>query len=519
LLIRELGISFLPGVLHMRFGVFLISIAFIAANSAARDGAEGANRLPVPDAAAQATAEKTIRQIFKDGYAKTKPADQAELGAALFDLAEKTKDDPTARYALLRQAIDMAARGGDIPLATKAIDELVGQYAVASAPTKLQALVLLDKGTRTVEIHKAIFDLGWAASTEAIDADDYDSAASIVKVAGGVAIKSKSAANASKAANRARDIERLRAEHRRIKSDIDALAKNPDDADAAERVGRFACFFKGNWNAGLPLLAKSKDEKLRSIAAKDLAVDGPNGPTDAVARIELGDAWWIFSATLDRASQAEVQVHAADAYRKVAAELTGLAKVRVDKRIADADKLTTIRTAENTAAAAKAIESSWTVIFRSNDPRIWGNDVNAGPNHRSVSLLRVPDTMKYLRLRECAKNQYVVISLTRDRLDKDSSDGLIGWNGTAKMDWKGCHLGIFDRTTDEQKAGDVSISVPGFFKGYKGWGFGHRIRLNDIQAYAWAGISVPPTVFEIAVKTDKLSAEESKHLLGNESRK
>ena len=499
----------------MRFGIFLLSIALVTA----QDGAEKSNRLPIPDAAAQADAEKTIRQLFKDGYAKTKPADQAELGAALFDLAEKTKDDPTSRYVLLRQAIDMAARGGDTAAATKAIDELVGHYAVAAVPMKLQALVLLDKGTRTVETYKAIFEFGWAASSDAIAADDYDSAASILKVVASAAIKSKSTPNASKVATRARDVERLRAEHRRVKPDIDKLRTTPDDAEAAERVGRFTCFFKGNWAAGLPLLAKSKDEKLKALAAKDLAAKDVDGTADAATRVEIGDAWWTYSTTLDKAIQSEVQAHAADSYRKVASEMKGLARVRIDKRIADADKLTTIGAAGNAAAAAKAAEASWMIVFRSSDPRIWGTNVNAGPDNRSVAFNRVPDKMKYLRLRECAKNQYVILPLTKDRLNKDTSDGNFGWNGTAKKDWGGCHLGVFDRTTDKQKTGDISISVPGVYKGYKGWGFGHRHLLNDVQAYTWDGAPLQQTVFEIAVKTEDLSAEESKHVLGNNTKK
>jgi hypothetical protein len=509
----------------MHFGYFLLSIALLAA----QDGAEKSNRLPIPDAAAQANAEKTIRLLFKDRYARTTPADQAELGSALLELAEKTKDDPTAAYVLLRQAIDMAARGGDTAAASRAIDALVGQYAVAPIPTKLQALLLLDKGTRAVDTYKAIFELGWAASGDAIDADDYDSAAGILKVAGNAAIRSKSTPNASRVATRTRDVERLRAEHRRVKPDIDKLRTTPDDADAAERVGRFACFWKGNWSAGLPLLAKSKDEKLRTLATKDLAFEKVDAATDAMARVEIGDAWWAYSTTLDKANQAEVQAHAADSYRKVAREITGLAKIRVDKRIAEADNLTTIRSASSpaaaakaAAAAAKAAEASWIVLFRSSDPRIWGSNVNAGPDNRSVSLLRAPDKMKYLRIRECVKNQYVILPLTKDRLNKDNKDageGNFGWNGTAKKEWMGCHLGVFDRTTDQQKNGDVSISVPGFFKGYKGWGFGHRMGLNDVQAYAWDGVALPPTVFEIAVKSEELTADESKLVLGNKSTK
>ena len=48
------------------------------------------------------------------------------------------------------------------------------------------------------------------------------------------------------------------------------LKSNPDDAGANAAVGRYVCFFKGDWAAGLPLLAK-----------------GPSGPLTDLARLEI----------------------------------------------------------------------------------------------------------------------------------------------------------------------------------------------------------------------------------------
>ena len=49
--------------------------------------------------------------------------------------------------------------------------------------------------------------------------------------------------------------------------------------------------------------------------------------------------------------------------------------------------------------------------------------------------------------------------------------------------------------------------------GYRGWGFGHRVGIDDGQGFAWAGETVPKTAFEFAVKVGPLTPEETKRLL------
>jgi hypothetical protein len=49
--------------------------------------------------------------------------------------------------------------------------------------------------------------------------------------------------------------------------------------------------------------------------------------------------------------------------------------------------------------------------------------------------------------------------------------------------------------------------------GYRGWGFGVRAYVDDKQGYTWGGKEIPPTVFEISVKSGLLNNVEEKHLL------
>jgi Concanavalin A-like lectin/glucanases superfamily len=162
----------------------------------------------------------------------------------------------------------------------------------------------------------------------------------------------------------------------------------------------------------------------------------------------------------------------------------------------------------------RPLQANWIVAFRGNDPSIWGRDVDNGPDRRSISFGQLPKGIRYLRMQECAKNAFVIIPMTNDRLNKDSVDDGIGWNGTGRMEWNGRHLGAYKRAWDQLEKGDISFSTPAFFKGYKGWGFGHRIRNDDVQGFAWNGDAIAPAIFEIAVTTGELGTAEKEHLLG-----
>src|SRR5579864_8337658 len=75
-----------------------------------------AARAPVPDAAKQREAEKTIRDLYKADYARKSPADRDTLVRTLLAQGQKSQDDPAAQFVFYREAQDLAAQSGNLEL-------------------------------------------------------------------------------------------------------------------------------------------------------------------------------------------------------------------------------------------------------------------------------------------------------------------------------------------------------------------------------------------------------------------
>jgi hypothetical protein len=88
------------------------------------------------------------------------------------------------------------------------------------------------------------------------------------------------------------------------------------------------CFTKGNFDIGLPMLAKGSDETLRTLAQKDLA-----GPETMPEQAALGDAWWARAEKETGVSRQRIRERAAHWYSRAVKETTGLTRVRMERRL------------------------------------------------------------------------------------------------------------------------------------------------------------------------------------------
>ena len=197
-------------------------------------------------------------------------------------------------------------------------------------------------------------------------------------------------------------------------------------------------------------------------------------------------------------------------YKQASPGLTGLDKAKVDKKIKDLDAV-----AEKLALAKDkdAAEGGWFVLFRSADPRIWNTDFNQGKYAYAAPVEKAPDGVQYLKLTWVSAGKSVVIPMTNDGLTKKADDGVVGRNGERSDSWHGLHLRVYYSLVKDITKGEVCVVDVGSGEGNAGWGLGHRAALNDVQGYSWAGIPIPPTVFEIAVKAGPLGDAEAKKLL------
>jgi hypothetical protein len=459
-------------------------------------------REAVPSPEAQDKALKLIKDLFKLDYAKTRATDRLALSVKLLQQATDTKDDSAARYTLLQEASRLAARAGSLEQALKAVQEITTSFATSGAALKAEVC----EAVAPYHIAKApseyLAEVALAASADALDADEFDIATRLVKVAQPAALRSKTVVLVRAVETRAKDIEQMKSEAEKIKPALETLEKKPDDADANLAVGKYRSFLKGQWDKGLPNLAKGGDATLKGLAEKDLA-----GSADAAGQAEIGDAWYDLAGSQEGVAKLHLQKRAVFWYQQAAPTLTGLNKTRVDKRLAELEKVAG-------PATGTTPKNDWFVLLRSSDPRAWNQDLNRGKDLYAVSLKKAPEKIEYLKLTYPAKNDYVIVPVTKDNLASVSDDGRYGWNGTNKFEYKGFHLGVFDSLGDAtKKRGSVCVLVPGAGQGYLGWGFGHIGGGNERPGWTWAGENLAPSVFEVSVKAGPLTDAESRKLL------
>ncbi len=285
-------------------------------------------RLPEPDAAAQRTAEQKIRQLFSDAYARRTADDRLELSRRLLREAHGTDDDPVARFVLLREAADLAAQAGDTETAAAAIDRMAAGYEVDAVALKTKAIMDAARAVRTPEAAGRLAQAALALIDPALEADAYDAAANLVGRAESAARQARDAALLDRARARRSEISALRNAYRLAASALRTLETRPDDPAANLAAGRFFCLTKGDWERGLPMLAKGSDADLRALAKQELSP-----PATVDGQVALGDGWWDAASGKGGEAKSRLQERAVRWYETALPGLQGLQQLKLTKRV------------------------------------------------------------------------------------------------------------------------------------------------------------------------------------------
>jgi hypothetical protein len=116
-----------------------------------------AKSAPPPDDA-QREAESLVRTIYKSDYAKRTPADLSALAQKLIQQGRETKDDPAARFVLLREARDLATQAGDAVTALDAVEATAAFFTVNAIEEKLAALGKVEAAATSPDLAKVVAD-------------------------------------------------------------------------------------------------------------------------------------------------------------------------------------------------------------------------------------------------------------------------------------------------------------------------------------------------------------------------
>jgi hypothetical protein len=311
--------------------LILLLLSHSAATSSA-DPSTSPAKAVVPDAAAQSSAEKIIRDIYKAEYARKKPAEREALAASLRKQAMETVGDPNALFVLLREARDIAASVGDFDAAFDAIDAMNRSFVLDANAMKLTVLKSASSGLNTPALQKRFISACLTFGRVAASGDNYDLAWRAVALADPVSRSERENSSAATVQARAAEYARLKVESMRVKAAEERLAANRANPEDYLAAGSSLCFTKAAWDRGLPLLAKSSDPTLKLLAMKEIAK-----PATPAAQRELADGWWAVAEKMKGAAATHIRSHAAAWYAKGLEGMSGLEKTRAEKRIALAE--------------------------------------------------------------------------------------------------------------------------------------------------------------------------------------
>ncbi len=278
-----------------------------------------ADRSPVPAPPQVASDEQMIEETYKDKLAKPGQADRIALASELFVQAARSGADLDAQYVLLCKARDIAAGAGDLELGLRACQQLAANFAV-TLPAMQTIMFSKAAGAMFTEDDYAVFVAAALQSADgALKMDDFESARALLKLAHAAVPKMRNSRLAGMSLMRNDEVDAQEKMFSSLKAQLAALQTTPDDSGAKSAVGSYLCFWDGDWDRGLPLLAGGNDARKADLARQDL-----QAPTEPEAQAALGDAWFRFSASAERFEKLHIQLRAYDWLQKAAPRLTGL---------------------------------------------------------------------------------------------------------------------------------------------------------------------------------------------------
>lgn len=286
-----------------------------------------------PSADAQERAERMIREVYREQYASHPSSERIRLAGELLEQALQTRDDPAARFVLLREARDLAAHAGEAKLATRAV-RLLCDTDVTSCCKMLRETMQAAAPAATQPAQQvAITQCCLETVPPAIGADDLTTAEKLVTLANASAEKSGQIWAIS-AAREARDeVNQIAAMRRLSLQAQQTLQENDEDPAANLAVGQYLGLYRGHWDAALAHLAKAGDAPMSELARRELSPQ-PDLPT----RLLLADEWWKLAQNERGIAQRNLRHQAGVHYRASIDQLSGLHAALAEKRLAEIEQ-------------------------------------------------------------------------------------------------------------------------------------------------------------------------------------
>lgn len=235
-------------------------------------------KAPVPSDTDLKKAEGVIRQTLAKEYAGAGTrSGRRSLAAKLLEQSEGAKGN-AEKYVLLRDALENAAGGMDFPSAFKTIDLMSKTFEISADEQTAAVVAKARKAQMTAEDATFLAESCLMRWESLMQIEKYEPANRWAKEAGEIARMGRDQMLAKTAGEMGSEaMDALKAmELAKAATDVGAV-----DPDSNLAVGTYLCFFRGDWERGLPLLASGSSPLLQDLARKEsLAAKDPDAQAD-----------------------------------------------------------------------------------------------------------------------------------------------------------------------------------------------------------------------------------------------
>ena len=276
-------------------------------------------------------ARRKARQLFEKQFLEAKRVEQrAELANFMLRQSGELTVDSVDRYVVLDLTIAVAAGAGELDTALKAVAELQNTFATDLFEPHYEALdtYVSAPGSQSEPALDHIMTL----LPQAVEADEYKMAEKLLGLANKFAVRVRGQSEKRLEIRQwKKRIAALSSTYDRVKTSIETLSSDPANAIANRTVGLWLCLVRDDWEAGLPLLAKSDNEQLVDIAGREA-----QNLSDSLQKFELAELWWTF-AEKEKTHQVAAYARAAHWYEQAMPGLTGLERLRAELQLKEYD--------------------------------------------------------------------------------------------------------------------------------------------------------------------------------------
>jgi hypothetical protein len=275
----------------MKRFVLAAVVTMVALSAPVLSSQQPTKRQAVPQKDALDRAVLLVGELFREELAKAggDTATRLKVAQTFLQEAKDTNDDPAGKYVLLRESAALAGQAGDAAVALQALEEMALSFdipAPAIRALKTQTLQSASQAVGTPESYQGLVEASLALLDDAVAMDDFEQALMLGATAETAAKKLKSVALVSAVRKRTEAVKELHGQFKAVKPFLDTLAKNPKDGKANLEAGRYEALVKGNWDRGLPLLARGSDTGLSKLAALDIS-----SPKDWKTAVDVAKGW------------------------------------------------------------------------------------------------------------------------------------------------------------------------------------------------------------------------------------